>query len=169
MSRCSSGERRVQCRLPKRRGSVSRNASLLKTMSTWSCFSTGVVALTRRRLPDMPRCRMAVPVSACSNRYFARLATLLMVCPVSSFPSRAVTGQRRFGLRTITRVTCLPVMWGAIPRQVVSTSGSSGMWFRFRAALRYGEQGFSGRCLQVILDAKIRSREHEVRRVRHYR
>ena len=40
---------------------------------------------------------------------------------------RCGTGQRRLRLRTTTCTTVLPVMCGALPRRVVSTSGSSGM------------------------------------------
>jgi hypothetical protein len=114
---------------PKRRGSLKRRIMpLSKVRSAWSCFSGAVVAAagSNRKLPDIPRCRINVPLPQPNKRYFARRSTLSIVTPPSVLFRSDGTGQRRFGFRIVTQATRRPSRWGAIPRRMTSTSGSSG-------------------------------------------
>ena len=121
-----TGSRVVHSMAPNRRGSCRRRHRPAHSRSTWSCGRGTVAAGTRRRLPDMPRWIIRVP---CANRirmYLARRSTASTLLPRNSWSSSG-TGQRRFGWRTTAPRIVRPTMWGATPRRVVSTSGSSGM------------------------------------------
>ena len=83
-------------------------------------------AETMRRLPDMPRCTMSVPVSEPISRYFARRSTRRTSRPRIALSIFASIGQRKRRSRTRNAATRLPTRAGAMPRRVVSTSGSSG-------------------------------------------
>ena len=115
---------------PNRRGSRSLRHSFPKTISTWSWADAGVADGNMRKLPDMPRWSMSVPLSVMSKRYLARRAVFLIFSPQSVFFRCAGTGQRSRGLRMMTSVIFLPSMCGVMPRRVVSTSGNSGMIIR---------------------------------------
>src|SRR5258708_927972 len=80
----------------------------------------------RRRLPDIPRCTMSEPVSRRISKYFARRSTATTCWPRTAISSFAAMGQRKRRSRTITSMTRCPISAGAMPRRVVSTSGSSG-------------------------------------------
>src|SRR5450631_1166295 len=70
---------------------------------------------------------MSVPVSNAIKRYLARRSMHRTVCwPIAASKS-AWMGQRRRRSRTRTLTTRRPMSAGAMPRRVVSTSGSSGM------------------------------------------
>jgi hypothetical protein len=114
---------------PKRRGSLKRRTVPLSNVrSAWSCFpGMGTAAAgSNLKLPDIPRCRISVPLPQPNKRYFARRSTFSIVTPPSVLFRSDGTGQRRFGFRIVTRATRRPSRWGAIPRRMTSTSGSSG-------------------------------------------
>src|SRR5262245_53462915 len=123
-----AGSSAVKSRQPKRRGSLKRrHCPESSTRSTWSWASGGEAASRMRRLPDMPRCRISVPASVPTRRYFARRPTERMRAPASFAGSPRGTRQRRRGSRTTSRSTRRPTSQGSMPRRVVSTSGSSGI------------------------------------------
>src|SRR3989338_6035966 len=99
---------------------------LPSTRSKWSCFSAGVLAGRRHRLPDMPRCRISVPCSNSTSRYLPRRLSARMVLPCNSFGKFFGIGQRSLALRMTTFAMVWPVRCLARPRRVTSTSGSSG-------------------------------------------
>src|SRR5271166_107863 len=74
----------------------------------------------------MPRCTMTVPVSKPSRMYFARRSTRRTISPWILASKPRGMGQRRRRSRTLTAATRRPKRAGAMPRHVVSTSGSSG-------------------------------------------
>jgi len=59
--------------------------------------------------------------------YFALRPTRRMVLPCSWAGSPGSTGVRKRGSKTATRRMLRPSRWGCSPRQIVSTSGSSGI------------------------------------------
>src|SRR5258706_8962475 len=123
---CASGGSPVQRTAPKRRGSRNRRTCGPKLMSIWSCLPGGVPGATRRRLPDMPRCRIRWPSPQSSSRYLPRRRTARTWRP-ASLRTACGTRQRKRGSRTATAGMVRPSTCGAIPLRVTSTSGSSGM------------------------------------------
>jgi hypothetical protein len=112
---------------PKRRGSRRRRALSPKRMSRWSCFSGAVRAA---RCAGFPTC----PGAPAGCRWQSAGAGIWRGAPRPGAPGRGgwcpdrrVWGRRRRGLRTMAPVQVRWVSSGAIPRRVVSTSGSSGM------------------------------------------
>src|SRR5690606_25498174 len=75
----------------------------------------------------MPRWIIRYPRSSCSSRYLARRCTAWMRWPRAHSASFGSTRQRSRGSCTVRRVISLPATCGAMPRTVVSTSGSSGI------------------------------------------
>ena len=70
---------------------------------------------------------MSVPTSVSSSKYLPRRFTLRIRWPGNSFLIDTGTGQRRRTSRITMALIVCPLMWGMIPRRVVSTSGSSGI------------------------------------------
>src|SRR5882757_2231709 len=95
-------------------------------MSQWSCKRGAASAPKMRRLPDMPRCRISVPVSKTIKMYLARRSMRRTVRSLIDASKWRSMGQRRRRSRTMTLMTRRPIRAGAMPRRVVSTSGSSG-------------------------------------------
>src|SRR5688572_19101712 len=127
-SLCRAGSLDVNRRQPNRRGSLNlRERPESSTRSKWSCTRGGSAASRMRRLPDMPRCRISVPASVPTRRYFARGPTVRMRAPTSFAGSARGTRQRRRHSRTRSASICRPTSQGSMPRRVVSTSGSSGI------------------------------------------
>src|SRR5688572_13408090 len=127
-SLCRAGSPVVNRTQPNRRGSLNRRQRPeSSTRSRWSCTSGGEAASRMRRLPDMPRCRIRVPASVSTSRYFARRRTPRMRAPASFAGSARGTRQRRRHSRTLSASMRRPTSQGSMPRRVVSTSGSSGI------------------------------------------
>src|SRR5687767_13675731 len=127
-SLCRAGSWVVNRRQPKRLGSLNRRQRPeSSTRSKWSCTSGGSAASRMRRLPDMPRCRISVPASVSTRRYFARRPTARIRAPASLAGSERGTRQRRRHSRTRSASIRRPTSQGSMPRRVVSTSGSSGI------------------------------------------
>src|SRR5690554_1371266 len=126
-SGCACGAPSCHSTSPKRRGSRSRSAVSPNNRSTWSCAPGGAAGSTTRRLPDMPRCTITLPASKRSSRYLARRSTASSGRPAMQPARSSGTGWRSRGLRTTQPLATRPVRTGAMPRRVVSTSGSSGM------------------------------------------
>src|SRR6266850_256820 len=86
----------------------------------------GVPGGNRRRLPDMPRCRIRWPSPQSMSRYLPRRWIDFTVRPASLRTSGG-TGQRNRASRTSTPEMTRPEMCGKSPRRVTSTSGNSGI------------------------------------------
>ena len=141
-SGCTMSRPAIHNIAPKRRGSLKRiNTLLANSISTWSCFATGVADDRTRRVPDMPRWLNIKPLSMPSDlwfiallprsqshsKYLPRRMMLLTVVPCRRSVKFAGMGHRSRRSRTVTRSMRCPRTWGSKPRRVVSTSGSSGM------------------------------------------
>src|SRR5690348_16407735 len=75
----------------------------------------------------MPRCTSSAASPAWNSRYLLRRSTRSIVRPRMHASRSPGTGQRRRESYTSIRATRRPITCGAIPRRVVSTSGSSGI------------------------------------------
>ncbi len=122
------GSSGVHSRHPNRRGSWNRrHRPSAKTISTWSCLLNWLLSPTSRRLPDIPKWMIRVPIRVRRSRYLPRRLTSVNRCPGSTVFRVSGTGQRNCGCRiTMVLMTSLRIC-GSIPRLVVSTSGSSGI------------------------------------------
>src|SRR5690606_37136887 len=76
---------------------------------------------------EKPRWQISVPPPISISRYLARRRTAVKVWSSIWIARSSGIGQRSRASRTIRRVTRWPCRCGAMPRRVVSTSGSSGI------------------------------------------
>ncbi len=112
---------------PNRRGSWYRSSKSPTWIWTWSCVFNGVSELTRRNDPLIPRCDSILVVLVSISRYFARRVTETQISFKSRWEKSVGMGHRSDGWFTLTDANFCPTRNGAIPRAVVSTSGSSGI------------------------------------------
>ena len=114
---------------PNRRGSWYRSCKSPTWIWTWSWVFNGVSELTRRNDPLIPRWDNILALLVSISKYFARRVTEIQISFESRWAKSAGMGHRSDGWFTLTHANLCPMRKGAIPRTVVSTSGSSGMTF----------------------------------------
>lgn len=112
---------------PNLRGSWYRSSKGPTWICTWSWSFNGVSQLTRRNDPLIPRCDSILVVSVSISKYFARRVTETQISFKSRREKSDGMGHRSDGWFTLTDANFCPIRKGAIPRAVVSTSGSSGI------------------------------------------